>query len=589
MLLIAFVLAVQVPVRPDPDTLRPGLVVRLRAGGAEVVRVDSKPALAPGVESPHPRLPAGPFEAVWTGLIQILDPEGLVFDADLAGELSVEVGGRTVLQATSDGGRVRGDVRFEPAPGFHPIRVRFRSTPGLPARVQLGWEGAAFSREPLPAFRLRHGIDDVPADARRAERGRELVGAFGCARCHASAFPGVDDPPPGPSLADAAGRIDAGWLRRHLEAPTGRMPRLFPDGPEGERERRQVAAALAGRRAWTPPTGDARKGRLQFLSIGCVACHLVPDMDPDEQADLGRRPFADLAARWTAVRLAAFLSDPHARYPDGRMPALRLEPAQARDLAAYLLSGAPPAPEEPAEAEEGGRERLVSRKCAACHPGLEGPSTYDVPMRAPSAVCAGPRFTLSDADRGAIEAYAAVAAAERHPSPPEARRRLLGRLGCERCHSRDDSRSPPLEEASSTLGGAFLQAVPFLRTPRLSYAHAKFAPEHLKAALRDGVKGDRHDRFTFRMPAFGDRADEIARALAEADGDPWPVPPAETAVAADPTLAPIGPSLIGFEGYACVSCHLWKGQRLSEADPGAVGPELTSVTRRIRRPWFDRW
>ena len=28
---------------------------------------------------------------------------------------------------------------------------------------------------------------------------------------------------------------------------------------------------------------------------------------------------------------------------------------------------------------------------------------------------------------------------------------------------------------------------------------------------------------------------------------------------------------------------------LADADPSAIGPELSSVTRRVRRDWFDRW
>src|SRR5207249_4468255 len=45
----------------------------------------------------------------------------------------------------------------------------------------------------------------------------------------------------------------------------------------------------------------------------------------------------------------------------------------------------------------------------------------------------------------------------------------------------------------------------------------------------------------------------------------------------------------GFQGYACVSCHLWNGRSLSEPDPGAIGTDLTRVTPRIRRDWFDRF
>src|SRR5205807_5430009 len=67
-----------------------------------------------------------------------------------------------------------------------------------------------------------------------------------------------------------------------------------------------------------------------------------------------------------------------------------------------------------------------------------------------------------------------------------------------------------------------------------------------------------------------------------------PQPPAATP--SDQTLGPLhGPSLIGFSGYACVSCHVWNGQTLADTDPGSVGPDLAKVTGRIRRDWFDRY
>jgi hypothetical protein len=92
------------------------------------------------------------------------------------------------------------------------------------------------------------------------------------------------------------------------------------------------------------------------------------------------------------------------------------------------------------------------------------------------------------------------------------------------------------------------------------------------------------------MPAFADQAETVVQALAEGDGDLPAAPEPPERKAADPTLGPLaGPRLVGFQGYACVSCHVWKGQTLSEPDPGAVGTELTRVVGRLRRDWFDRY
>jgi glucose/arabinose dehydrogenase len=195
---------------------------------------------------------------------------------------------------------------------------------------------------------------------------------------------------------------------------------------------------------------------------------------------------------------------------------------------------------------------------------------------------------MDEAAKKELSSYLKVAARERHPSAFEARQRALARAGCVRCHALDSERPSPLEEVGSQLGGAWLQMVPFLRAPRLSHASQKYEPDFLLRSVREGVSDVRHSKYTYRMPAYGEDARNLVLALIEGGGDAI-----ETAVTAgepaDPTLAPVGASLAGFEGYSCVSCHIWKGQSMAEPDPGAIAPELTTVTRRIRRDWFERW
>ena len=91
------------------------------------------------------------------------------------------------------------------------------------------------------------------------------------------------------------------------------------------------------------------------------------------------------------------------------------------------------------------------------------------------------------------------------------------------------------------------------------------------------------------MPAFGRDSDALITALAESDGEDLQLLNDSPAVKVDPTAADFGPLLVGFEGYACVSCHVWKGDTMGVVEPSSAGPELTTVTKRIRRTWFDRW
>jgi mono/diheme cytochrome c family protein/cytochrome c551/c552 len=611
----------------EPGDLRPGLAAEYRSQTdpqPAVTRVEPKPAFYLGRSSPHPRLPPGPFVATWHGVISIKDPGPITFSAFVGGELVVTIDGVKVLEGRglTDATRVTGNVTLKRDPGSYRLTIGYKPFADVPARLQLWWEGPAFAAEPIPAWRFGHLAADrapVAESDDRAAHGRDAVGRFGCARCHSGAFPAVSDPPPGPSLADAGRRLDRGWVLNWLADPAAvrpgaRMPALFAADRAGFVERWLVAEHLTGgsKRAADPPTGDHRRGRITFLSVGCAACHLVPDIDRAEQKDLDRVPLTGLGDRLSAADLAAFLGNPHARYPDGRMPRLAVAPADARDIAAYLLlwskPSAPATPEPPTAREiQDAVRRLGARDpataaaallrdkgCTACHTGLSDSRPRDLPLKTHDGGCVegktGPRYLLAAGTRKELAAYLAVAAEERHPSPFADRQRRLAQAGCARCHQRDTDRPPPIEEVGSTLGGGFLQEIPYLRTPRLTNPHQKFLRGYLTTAVREGVAGLRGPRSGYRMPAFGPDADVLVQALAEADGELPAEPDPPAAAAADPTLGTLhGSRLVGFQGYGCASCHVWNGRLLASPDPGATGPDLTRTAGRLRRDWFDRY
>jgi glucose/arabinose dehydrogenase len=391
------------------------------------------------------------------------------------------------------------------------------------------------------------------------------------------------------------------------------MPALFGNDRAGFVERWLVAESFATGLSKTndPPPGDHRLGRIAFLSLGCAACHFVPDIDRAEQKDLDRIPLVGLGDRMSAGDIAAFLGNPHARYPDGRMPRLPVAPGEARDIAAYLLlwskpaeppAAEPPTPQEIRDAVRrlGGHDAksaalvlLREKGCTACHPGLGESRPREVPVTGTGGCLAGkigPRFAFPGGVRESLAAYLAEAGRDRFPSPFDDRQRRLARAGCVRCHQRDSDRPPPIEEVGATLGGAHLQELPFLRTPRLTNPHQKLTRGYLAATVREGAPGLRWPRYLYRMPAFGPEADTLVQALAEADGEPATEvdPPAPTV--ADPTVGTLhGPRLVGVQGYGCVSCHVWAGQLLGSPDPVATGPDLTRTAGRLRRDWFDRF
>lgn len=645
----------------DELELRAGLVAAYRSlsttGAARaLMRIDPKPAFSWGESSPHPRLAPGAFEAAWSGVIEFFEPRPVRFGAYAAGEVTVIIDGETVLQGRGERPTawIAGAKPFWREPGLYRLHIRYRSLDDVPARIQLCWEGETFARETLPATRLKHLPQELGSEAEAelaAERGRLAVERLGCARCHATAFPGVFSLPPGPSLADLGERVDGSWLMSWLAdpgklRPGARMPVLFHNDDQGRAERWLICQYLlqttkSDRPAMDPGRGDHRAGKQAFLGMGCIACHQHPEQPEAPPADPHRHGFFGLAQRMPRGHLAAFLQEPSSRYPDGRMPKLPVTPEAARNIAEYLLQwsatedeigltcGGEPdenrqkrevrgdekaalaEPVSPQQLERlvralGATDRLAAGKvlvqskgCVHCHPGLADEQPAAIPMGRLAADAgrgkgclsgAGlPCFSLDGATRADLGAYLAVAEEERHISAYEERQRRLRHWGCFRCHQRDTSEPAPLEQVGRSVWASFLARLPFQRTPRLTQATAKFRHAYLLAAIREGVSGVRPDWYSYRMPSYGERAEEIVRALAESDGEL--IEPAEMhhVPDADPTVRALGPALIGFSGYACVTCHVWNGQSFSTVEPGTVGPDLTSVVRRIRRDWFDRF
>src|SRR5262249_47772992 len=149
------------PLEVEPEDLRPGLVARYRSlldKDATLDRVEAKPAFRTGHSSPHPRIPPGPFEVIWTGVLALADTAPVPFHASVWGEVVRGVDGATVLKGRGEGetARARPGEPLNRPPGFYRLKVRYRSTPDLPARLQIWWQGPSFTREPLVAWHHKH-------------------------------------------------------------------------------------------------------------------------------------------------------------------------------------------------------------------------------------------------------------------------------------------------------------------------------------------------------------------------------------------------------------------------------------------------
>jgi hypothetical protein len=173
----------------NPEDLKPGLVAEYRSlvdPSATLTRIDAKPAFTLGDSSPHPRIPPGPFEVVWTGFILIQDAEPLTF----GGDATIDI----------DGAAVNGPVTLKP--GFHRIRITSRAR-----RVQLTWEGRSVSREPIPPGKFRHAPVVLPELRGRERADFEKALRWEVLRPHLEAM-----------CTESVGAVAAGQIRAGLDA-----------------------------------------------------------------------------------------------------------------------------------------------------------------------------------------------------------------------------------------------------------------------------------------------------------------------------------------------------------------------------------
>ena len=140
------------------------------------------------------------------------------------------------------------------------------------------------------------------------------------------------------------------------------MPQLFAADDASKAERYAVARYLvslggplqesAKRASAKDRRSSAVRGHKVFVSIGCAACHLQKNgketkttptpsfyglLSPGGPHEVF--PLGDLGSKTTEEKLTAYLADPLAIDPSGRMPNMVLQKDEAKELAHYLCQG----------------------------------------------------------------------------------------------------------------------------------------------------------------------------------------------------------------------------------------------------------
>lgn len=685
LLLACATAAAAQPAELKPADLKPGLVAEYEGAGngppQRVVRLESTVAvLLEAGETVHPRL-AALGQVRWTGYVNVVRGGAHRFSATLRrGRLVVRVDGQEVLRAEADEAEavVQGPA-VALAGGVRRFEAQWQCR-GTPARCTLWWEGPGFIREPLNGHYLGHLLAQRPAEFQREvqrEHGRFLFEELGCARCHrpgdgagearqaAERLSGSLADRTGPPLTGVGRRIYAGWLDAWLADPQKLrpqtvMPRLFSDDARGRAERYAIVQLFVQQAGgplpvFRPPLlanndwkQSMARGQTLFYVTGCAACHQEskpqeageeeessrPALQPEDCLyGLGTRAGAAakylLGALGSKTRpevLAAYLRDPLAVHPGGRMPRMQLQTQEATDLARYLcrqvdesvpaeLPVAPPgvAAKElfaahgmavPAGFEQwpagqqwvaAGEMLLTAKGCVNCHEvevngrrltGRPATALERVLGTAQLSGCLGEggavRYALAAAERQALLVFVQDGWKVSAAAAPAYRARVaLRRYGCLNCHVRDGEGglSNELAERMRLLEKA--ENADDVRPPVLTGIGHKARQSWLRGVLVEGQRA--RPWMQLRMPQYGVAVAELPEALPRLDG----LPPDDTIrrVERTPERIAAGRQLIGKEGLGCISCHDISGI----ANPGTRGPDLATIQQRVRYEWYERW
>ena len=439
--------------------------------------------------------------------------------------------------------------------------------------------------------------------------GELLLGELRCGACHSRKTAPESLERAAPDLSDVGSRVSADFLRRFIASPSAShagttMPDLL--AAETEDQRNKIAEALTHFLVAQSPRKfqrnaiedkDSSAGKALFHSVGCVVCHSPRDDNGVETTHEGVVELGHIPAKYSLASLGDFLLQPSRVRPSGRMPDMKLIPAEAKAVASYLLGKADVKavafePQEKLVAL--GKEQFQRLNCVACHKLGDVPAAKSVGTLEGADVTRGclserpnkaPRFNLSPDQTKSIR----VALAEK-PEPPSDKERLattLTAFNCIACHKRDD------------YGGVTEELNEYFRSsekelgdegripPPLTLVGAKLQKVAMKKVLFDG-DGVRPYMAT-RMPQFGepnlrdlpelfarlDTVKKIEFSLPKAEGMNQKERDREK------EMRVAGRELVGDQGLNCIACHNFNGKT-----SGKAGIELLTSTERIQPAWF---
>lgn len=474
----------------------------------------------------------------------------------------------------------------------------------------------------------------------KEQAGSVLLSELRCTACHS----GIQANPilgkSAPDLSEVGNRVSPDYLRRFLESPHTAQPGTsMPDmlASKSSLEKSKIAEALthfliaqskSASASESISSIDRQLGKELFHSIGCVACHgpkesitptprkVRPGYEDDEDetdSDLNGESttekdikpseisLAHVSEKYSVKSLADFLFQPLKVRSSGRMPDMKLTPAESIAIAGYLVgeTATPVAVLTPDPSlVKAGKQYFQSLNCAACHSltGIEAATRRGSFKSADlSRGCLtnesneSPKFFLSAEQLTAISA--ALREEPREDSDQVLMAKTLTSLRCTSCHVRDDyggvheAHSPYFKGSELNLGDD--GRIP----PPLTLMGAKLQPNWLKKVLFDGESVRSY--MSTRMPQYGEdnlkHVPALFARLDVLDGPEMKIPSPESQNEKErereKILRAAGRELLGDKGANCVACHQFNAKAANVNQ----GIDLLTSYERLQPAWFYKY
>ncbi len=460
-------------------------------------------------------------------------------------------------------------------------------------------------------------------------KGLVLINKLNCVACHqGTTVPGLPSKQ-APNLKWSAKRLNPDYLAKFIADPQQMKPGTTMPHLLGKANRsgemstdsiKETATAIVhflisidGNQYESTTQDDnaaSVRGHELFQSVGCVACHAPRNELAIEQPLENSTPLGNLVGKYDAKGLTAFLEDPHAVRPSGRMPNMVLSHKEASDLSSYLLQTGQPSDVKPNKnwkldtaIAEKGRGLFAELGCAKCHTGLTNEKSAPNNIVAPNFTASNstkgclshvagnwPAFQLTNEDVQHILAALNQAVTNTADKTPAVITTLshaqqidvaLATFNCTACHSRDN------------LGGVSDTRSPYFLTTNLNLGEQGRIPPTLTGVgaklnskwMRDVLVNHRAIRpyMKTRMPQFGEqnighlvelfeKSDQLEKTAFATVDDPE-------------AMRKQGHTLVGNQGLNCVACHTYQF-KLSDTMPAV---DLTEMAERLKKDWFYQY